>query len=294
MRRSRLFFFAFAAASLVACGRSDPEEDEYDFALDASGTTLDDGGAKPDAKADGQADGGPDVATDVLADQSVDTKPDVTFDAPPDSVSDQSVDVAPDVTKDAPFDVANDVKKDGPADAKKDQKDFFDSFPLPDSGPIATCADCAQQHCSNQINNCFNNAACTSGVVCAFTKCFSGGQPSFGCLIGCFNGNFGAMFQAIGAFQCVINQCGQDCAGVVGGGGSSGGSAGDAASTPVPPGGTPGAGWPVEVPSDFVWPDGIEPPAGPIVIPPPQAFDAYPGVIPACGAWMRPTCEAAP
>lgn len=305
MRRSRLLFFAFAAASLAACGRSDPEEEEYDFALDASGSTLADAGTKLDANNDS--------AGDVAADQSLDAKPDATFDAPPDIALDQSVDVVadvpPDVAADAPPDVADDVKndgptdakKDGPTDAKKDQIDFFDVIPFPDSGPIATCAECAQQHCSNQINNCFNNAACTSGVVCAFTQCFSGGQPSFGCLMGCFNGNFSAMFQAIGAFQCVINQCGQDCAGVVGGGGgSSGGGTVDAAPTPVPPGGTPGglpaggAGWPVEVPSEFVWPEGVVPPAGPIVIPPPQAFDAYPGVIPACGAWMRPACESKP
>jgi hypothetical protein len=117
---------------------------------------------------------------------------------------------------------------------------FFDSFPFPDSGPIADCVQCAEQSCSSQVNACFNNSACAQGIVCAVTSC---GGFNLGCIFGCFGGDFGAAIQAFQVFSCLAQNCGQQCIGVITGGGA-GGAPVDAGSPPSPAGGASGGGLP--------------------------------------------------
>jgi hypothetical protein len=50
------------------------------------------------------------------------------------------------------------------------------------------------------------------------------GGLNFGCLLGCFNNDVGAAFQAIQAFQCITQTCGMQCAGGLGGPGGTGGA----------------------------------------------------------------------
>lgn len=147
----------------------------------------------------------------------------------------------------------------------KDAGDIFDAFPLPDSGPIGMCVDCLKNNCDAQINACYNNPNCLAGIQCSIQKCFAGtgaggmgmgvgggtamgvgggtgmgvgggtgagggGGVNFQCLLGCFNGDIGAAFSAIQAFQCVSMSCGSACTGGLGagagGGGGKGGSTG--------------------------------------------------------------------
>jgi hypothetical protein len=109
----------------------------------------------------------------------------------------------------------------------KDGGNIFDSFPFPDSGPIADCVACADENCNSQINACFNNPACAQGVVCAATSC---GGFNLQCILQCFGGNFQAGLQAFQSFLCLAQNCGQQCIGVITGGGGPGGGGG-----PVPP-----------------------------------------------------------
>ena len=190
----RLASFLLAAVVLVAnsaCGRSDLDDVE-DF-------TYADGGR--DARTDAR-DAPRDVPLDVLPDG----------DAPIDVPSDVPIDVPADTPADQPQDRPIDVPIDTPPDVPRD-RDFFDSFPLPDSGPIADCARCAQQHCNAQVNGCYNDQACVNGLVCAVSTCLGGGGPDIGCVLNCFNGDFGAAMKAFRAFRCIATNCGSACSG---------------------------------------------------------------------------------
>lgn len=230
-------------------------------------------------------------SSDVTVDVARDVAFDVAVDVPPaDVATDPVIDVAHDVATDPVID----VQPDAPRDTGRDALDFFDAFPIPDSGPIADCAECAQQSCDTQINACYNDPSCVGGVTCAFTSCFGGGAPSFQCLLGCFGGDFGAALKAVSAFRCVAQSCGQTCAGAFGGGGGGfpggGGPGGGGFPGGGGPGGMPAAAPVLELPADFPWPAGTTPERT-LVVPPPAAFDAFPGMVPACGVWARPACE---
>ncbi len=161
---------------------------------------------------------------------------------------------------------------DGRIYAIDDGGNFFDAFPFPDSGPIFNCVSCAEQNCKNQVNACYNDPACASGVVCAATSC---GGFNLQCVLSCFQGKFQAAIKAFQVFTCLAQNCGQSCIGVVTGGGG----------LPPPGGGgpAPGGGSQTELPpvaggfSGYVTPEmaastGL--PAGPVYVPSIEVFDA--------------------
>jgi hypothetical protein len=88
-------------------------------------------------------------------------------------------------------------------------------------GPLA-CLSCINQECP-AIQECLFDQTCQSGLICAFQDCLSGGSPDLGCMLGCFNGDFQAAFQAFQAVQCFFTNCAQTCGGLIpglpGGGG---------------------------------------------------------------------------
>jgi hypothetical protein len=105
--------------------------------------------------------------------------------------------------------------------------DFFDIFPIPDSGPIGECASCVATNCSKQVNACLNDPTCRNGLACTVMKCLAGGggggTPDLGCVLTCFGGDFSKAAEAIAAFTCVTGKCGTACGGLLGGGGIPGG-----------------------------------------------------------------------
>jgi hypothetical protein len=81
------------------------------------------------------------------------------------------------------------------------------------SGPL-DCLACIQGNCP-EATACLQNPACLQGTLCTVSQCL-GGSPDFGCILGCFNGDFLAAFQALQALGCVFSQCGQECQGAFG------------------------------------------------------------------------------
>lgn len=78
------------------------------------------------------------------------------------------------------------------------------------------CISCINGNCP-QAQACLTNPSCISGVVCTIGTCIQGNNPpNFGCVLGCFNGDFMAAFQALGALTCIGTQCGQECQGAFG------------------------------------------------------------------------------
>lgn len=118
-------------------------------------------------------------------------------------------------------------------------KDLFDSgIPIPDSGPIGECAQCIASKCDDSINACYNDPDCLSGIQCSVTMCLAGGGMGgsggsggggggldFQCILGCFNGDFGAALTVVQAFQCITGTCGSVCSNLIPGGGGDGGQA---------------------------------------------------------------------
>lgn len=143
---------------------------------------------------------------------------------------------------DASIDVSEDVSADtGVPDAPNDAKDFWDSFPIPDS----PCKTCLQDNCPD-INACYNDPVCVQGIQCTVTDCLAGGggggnggsgggggQIDYMCVLGCFNNDFGAAMTAISAFSCITQTCGTDC-GLGGLAGSGGGGGNNIASSWTP------------------------------------------------------------
>ncbi len=262
MRHARPLLACLSLAAAACGSRSD---------LDAlTGLDLDaaPGVELPGADGAVEADAGADAAVDAAVDAQIDAVADVSVDAP----------------ADAKVDAPRDSAVDAPVDAKKDAVDFFDAFPIPDSGPIATCAQCAQQHCGTQVNTCYNDPNCVAGLTCALSSCLNGGAPSIQCILGCFNGHLSAAGEAVQAFQCISGSCGTDCRAALGGAGGGLPGAGGA--------GLPG-GYPIDVPATFVWPAELQSlSSAPLSLPPPEAFDAYAGMVPSCGVVGRPLCAA--
>jgi hypothetical protein len=87
-------------------------------------------------------------------------------------------------------------------------------------GPI-DCFQCIGQNCPSALQ-CLQDPACMQGAMCAFTQCLGGGQPDFGCLLTCFNGDFSAAIQAFQAVTCVMGQCQNECGNLIGGGSGGG------------------------------------------------------------------------
>jgi len=121
--------------------------------------------------------------------------------------------------------------KSGKAGNGSGGKDLFDSgIPIPDSGPIGDCAQCIAQKCDDSINGCYNDPDCLGGIQCAVTTCLAGGGMGgngsggggggldFQCILGCFNGDFGAALTAVQAFQCITGTCGGVCSALIPGG----------------------------------------------------------------------------
>jgi hypothetical protein len=96
--------------------------------------------------------------------------------------------------------------------------DLFDVFPPSDAG----CPVCIRDRCGAQINACFNNPACTAGLLCTVQMCAGGllgdsgvSTTSLLCVLGCFNGDQALAFLAIGSFTCLTTTCGPACGLVV-------------------------------------------------------------------------------
>ncbi|MBK7580050.1 MAG: hypothetical protein IPI67_07560 [Myxococcales bacterium] len=83
------------------------------------------------------------------------------------------------------------------------------------TGPLA-CIGCVAQKCPS-VQQCVLDQKCRDGAICAMQKCLSGGGggPNLQCMIQCFNGDFGAAFQAFQGIQCFLTSCGQTCGGVI-------------------------------------------------------------------------------
>jgi len=92
--------------------------------------------------------------------------------------------------------------------------DLFDVIPLPDGG----CPGCIRDRCGAGINACFNNPACTAGLLCTLQMCAGGllgdaglNPTSFVCILGCFNGDQNLALMALSSFTCLTMTCGAAC-----------------------------------------------------------------------------------
>jgi hypothetical protein len=142
--------------------------------------------------------------------------------APPDGGTQAEASV-PDASVPGATDSSRDATEGGPGFI-----DIFDAFPIPD-GPVGDCLTCVRDRCGMQVNQCANSAVCRAGLVCTLTTCVAGSGdagPDLGCVTGCFMGDIGAAFSAVGALTCINMSCGAIC--MAGGGNDSG--AGDATS----------------------------------------------------------------
>lgn len=161
--------------------------------------------------------------------------------------------------------------------------DIFDAgIPLPDSGPVGECVTCLEQNCKSSINGCINDSSCTGGIQCAVTTCLGGGgMPGgggpggldFQCLLGCFDGDLGAVLTAVQAFQCVTGTCGEQCGGALGGIGGGGGPFGGLGG-----GGTPlgGGGMTPPNPGNAPTPQNVPPNIDGVRIPMPEEVPGFP------------------
>ncbi len=94
-------------------------------------------------------------------------------------------------------------------------------------GPLQ-CAQCVGQTCGTDIATCLQDTTCRSVLQCIGTTCFGGGgggiDPS--CITGCTGGGGPGVGEALGVFQCIMNECGNACGGLLGGLGGFGGGGG--------------------------------------------------------------------
>lgn len=74
------------------------------------------------------------------------------------------------------------------------------------------CIGCIAQDCPDVLA-CIQDPACGQGLLCTVSQCLGGGQPDLMCVLGCFDGDFGAATQAVQALGCVIGTCGDACGG---------------------------------------------------------------------------------
>jgi hypothetical protein len=135
------------------------------------------------------------------------------------------------VTVEAAVDSAADADG-GAVDAPEDR-----GRPGFDGGPIVNCGACVAQSCGQQFLTCLSSAPCRTALQCVVTTCLSGGTPDPACVGTCTQGDQTVLGQLIGAFTCIITNCGSQCTGVLGGLGGGGGGGGGGGS-----GGGGGAG----------------------------------------------------
>lgn len=92
------------------------------------------------------------------------------------------------------------------------------------SGPLQ-CAQCVGQTCGTALTTCITDPSCTTVLQCIATTCVGGGgggiDPS--CITGCTGGGGPGVGEALGVFQCIMNECGNACGGLLGGLGGLGG-----------------------------------------------------------------------
>jgi len=77
------------------------------------------------------------------------------------------------------------------------------------SGGPVDCFACLGTNCPDAV------AYCIQGMICAVTNCMSGGQPDLMCVFDCFDGDIGAALEAIGALTCVLQECQEECGGLL-------------------------------------------------------------------------------
>jgi hypothetical protein len=125
-----------------------------------------------------------------------------------------------------------DVVVDAPPDAPTDGKDFFDAI------PGWNCMTCLEQECKEEINACYNDPTCLSGVQCTITDCLiggggggagggsggGGGGIDMTCVLNCFDNDYGSAMAAFSMFTCITQSCGEECAGGLGGAGGGSGT----------------------------------------------------------------------
>ena len=84
----------------------------------------------------------------------------------------------------------------------------WDALPVPDSGPVAECVDCARDQCAELIDACVTSPACARGLACAGLSC----EPDdTACLTQCFQGDSTAVLSGTLAVACLFGQCGEAC-----------------------------------------------------------------------------------
>jgi hypothetical protein len=77
------------------------------------------------------------------------------------------------------------------------------------------CFTCAIQNCPEAVA-CFTDPVCQDGILCGVSNCLGGGiDPQ--CFLDCFNGDTEAALNAFQALTCVFQNCGNECAGFLGG-----------------------------------------------------------------------------
>jgi hypothetical protein len=128
-----------------------------------------------------------------------------------DTADTSTVDVAPETST---TDAASDGRADGPGDAR------------PDLPPIVNCGACLIQSCGQQIFACIQSAGCREVFQCVTQRCLAGGAPDPQCLFQCAQSDPQGGVEVLRIFTCVTQQCGEDCAGLLGGLGGGGGGGG--------------------------------------------------------------------
>lgn len=126
------------------------------------------------------------------------------------SVVDATPDVAQEATVDAPVDAPAEASGDGAVD-----------------GGVLACGSCIAQNCGADIVTCVTNMACRTALTCVAQKCLMGGMPDPQCIGTCTNNDPMQLAQLFAIFQCVITNCGTQCAGALGGLGGGGGGGSD-------------------------------------------------------------------
>lgn len=93
---------------------------------------------------------------------------------------------------------------------------------------IVNCGTCVVGQCGAGVLQCLQSPGCQSALQCVVTTCLSSGSPDPSCLASCAAGDTTGALQMFRIFQCITNDCGTDCASVLGGilGGGGGGGRG--------------------------------------------------------------------
>lgn len=78
-------------------------------------------------------------------------------------------------------------------------------------GANGGCLNCVGARCPDAVS-CLTSPGCAAGVDCVLTTCVdAGGQPEFGCLLGCFDNDLEAAVLALQATVCLQQNCAAPC-----------------------------------------------------------------------------------